>query len=1195
VQINLQQQQRQRQQQQLRAIRRKRTVAFAVNHERVSQPHAACVVSADAAPNGGNSSNARSESTRVNENSRINSTVIRNPTRASPAIRDSSCTFQASGFGEDFHVKPDTNQGEQESNAEGNARQKNSIDKKKELESENNNVQTKKKGKLNNQLVVDVRCAEAAAAAAAAISNDGQKVTIIDEILSGPVPVTPTFMSNDYNGVTVNAGLKRQREEMPTTRQKSCLGQEKEDAVASLPGSPSAEFPVKSSQKPKIKRVRYDIECVPAVDINRDLWREINQSFRKQSNLSEPSQLDNNIKDDKNKNLLSSDLMRGSVLWIPSSRGEWEDCVSEMKAVCTSAAFRRWSKTIIKEHENTLNKININNISQAQKNLHLPNSSQQSSMTMKSFHPPLSQAFIKDRIRIDDPLRGYQIRHAEGGWLQGFLVWTNFTVWTLDFRWDSNHPACGLHLHDVKARSPCVAEDDGTLSKELQALPRGEQDPLDGGIVLKQVAEISLLGGLGCGELLLRKTIEVIRKSKSSDNCKYKYVVLQATKGSMRFYEKMGFKRVGAVCRYRWAGYCTNEKGLKNPKKIDMEKSQAMGVDSDFYGYRHWTYTNESSKSLNAHGGPSVMMCLKLDDCNCGKNSQGNELTISELLDIHIVDEKPTIQLFGNVANPDNENLAPTRKSQRRSSGIGSFKGSQQEQNENLGSQYRSIVGGCESGGLTSARRTSNRSKRGQNASLANSGYVLYGIEGGRNTQNKNVANATDNSKNATKRKRRSSKTQRNVISQAGTKSKERATQADVVPLDPGIREIASTKEGRSLISVEEKVNPNPANIPIGKINQEKLFHEALPLSYGKVAHPKEILKECDEKHFENESIAVDSHPDQGLLPKCTMPLSIADNQSKECSSIITMPEARTITSTPSVGVEEKEIKVGNVKEGRREITGLNQNLARCVSGSESQNNESKDTGNFSLSYAIDNPSLSKNGERHIAVKTSKRTEESSAKNSVKSTSTVAEVEKNRSFLNNSASQTSNPPTILSRKRSRQKAKKIIASTLLKQKTKRKTSSEADFYNQVVIRRTVQDRNDQDCEGQSSKRRRVNDSSKKDTIRWRYNGGLMIDHRYEFCYYFVLEYNEAKNTMTIVPMIKDGVFERTTKGPCFDEKLLGLPRYECNILKTDKNWIREVPVEDYVVVAEAKHVFDTRIVSQEAWAIGGNNHLGSTG
>lgn len=1201
LQINLQQQQRQRQQQQLRAIRRKRTVAFAVNHDRVSQPLAACVVSADAAPNGGNSSNARSESTRVTENSHLNSTVIRNPTRASPAIRDSSCTFQASGFGEDFHVKADTNQREQKSNAEENNIQKNSIDNKKELESE----YTKKKvTNVNNRLIVDVRCAEVAAAAAT-ISNDAAKDTRIDRLLSTPVPVTPTFTSNDYNGVTANGAMKRPRAEMSTKKQKFCLEQEeKEDAVGSLPRSPSAEFLVKSSQKPKIKRVRYDMECVPAVDVNQELWREITKNFRTQSNSSGTRDNYNNAKDDKNKNLLSSDLMRGSVLWIPSSREEWEGCVSEMKAVCTSAAFRRWSKTIIQEYENSLSKINSNrnsNISQAQNTLYSTNSSQQSKATMPSFHPPLSQAFIKDRVRIDDPLRGYQIRHAEGGWLQGFLVWTNFTVWTLDFRWDSNHPACGLHRHDAKAKGPCVAEDDGTLSSELQALPRGEQDPLDGGIVLKQVAEISLLGGLGCGELLLRKSIEDIRKSKNSDSCKYKYVVLQATKGSMRFYEKMGFKRVGAVCRYRWAGYCTNEKSSQNLKKIDMNKAKAIDVDSKFYGYRHWTYTNESSKSLNAHGGPSVMMCLKLDDYKTGKDLNGNESTLSELLDLRIVDTKPMIQLFGNVANPDTENLAPTRKSQRRSSGIGSFKGSQQEQNESLGIQHRSTVGDVEGGGLTSARRTSNRSKRGQNNSLANSGYVLYGIEGGRNTQNKNVANAAESSKHVTKRKRRGPKTQRNVISEVEANLEQQANQATVVPLAPDIREIASIKKGRQL-SVETNVNSGPMNISIEKINGQKIFHEVMPLSCGKVAHPKEIMKECDEKQFDDDSISADPHSDQDLLPKCKMPLTISANRVKESAPISTMPRTVTVASTPPVGSEEKEIverviensiKIGNTRESHKEGIELKQNFRRCVSGSESQNSENQNTGDSSLNNAIDNSSFSKEGERNAAVDTSKRTDVAGAKKSEKSAPIIAEVEKNPGILKNTLSQRNNPPTILSRKRSRQKAKKIIASTLLKQKIKTKTCSNADFYNQVVIRRVVQDRNDEDFDGQSSKRRRVSDNSRKCIFRWRYNGGLMIDHRYEFCYYFVLEYNEAKKTMTIVPMIKDGVFEKTTKGPFFDEKLLGLPRYECNILKTDKNWIRDVPVEDYVVVPEAKPVFNTRIVVEEAWDIGGN-YLDST-
>jgi hypothetical protein len=55
-----------------------------------------------------------------------------------------------------------------------------------------------------------------------------------------------------------------------------------------------------------------------------------------------------------------------------------------------------------------------------------------------------------------------------------------------------------------------------------------------------------------------------------------------------------------------------------------------------------------------------------------------------------------------------------------------------------------------------------------------------------------------------------------------------------------------------------------------------------------------------------------------------------------------------------------------------------------------------------------------------------------------------------------------------------------------------------------------------------------------------------------------------------------------------DKRLLGRPRYQCNILETDKNWIRDVSLKDYIIVPEAVAVFDTSLVAQEAWDIGGN-------
>ncbi len=297
-------------------------------------------------------------------------------------------------------------------------------------------------------------------------------------------------------------------------------------------------------------------------------------------------------------------FLRSSILWIPGSRKDWEDSVSELTAICTSAAYRR------------------HNSAQA-----------------KPFHPPLSREYIKDRVNIDDPLRGYQIRHATGGWLQGFLLWTNFTTWTHYFTWDSLNPLSGL-------ASTVHAKDDagGRLAKELQSLPR-HGDPSAGGIVFDHVAEIALLGGLGCGELLLRMALEEIRNSPN----RYQYVVLQATEGSRSFYEKFGFARVGAVCRYGAS--------IATAKGMLPSSSQFPDLDTPEQGYRHWTHANESQQSLDLHGGPSYMMCLKLPPMNDTSVPNGN---LMESMQQYQVFDKPMIQQLGGVAT-----LASTRRNAR--------------------------------------------------------------------------------------------------------------------------------------------------------------------------------------------------------------------------------------------------------------------------------------------------------------------------------------------------------------------------------------------------------------------------------------------------------------------------------------------------------------------------------------------------
>merc|ERR1712161_69238 len=86
---------------------------------------------------------------------------------------------------------------------------------------------------------------------------------------------------------------------------------------------------------------------------------------------------------------------------------------------------------------------------------------------------------------------------------------------------------------------------------------------------------------------------------------------------------------------------------------------------------------NESAISLDLHGGPSIMMCLRLSDLDTNDNEEEEvrdpdvglskmttmtkkktkntgTTTLSELLAPHVVTEKPLIQPLGNVKLQNN-------------------------------------------------------------------------------------------------------------------------------------------------------------------------------------------------------------------------------------------------------------------------------------------------------------------------------------------------------------------------------------------------------------------------------------------------------------------------------------------------------------------------------------------------------------
>jgi LysM domain len=180
-----------------------------------------------------------------------------------------------------------------------------------------------------------------------------------------------------------------------------------------------------------------------------------------------------------------------------------------------------------------------------------------------SGNKPLSLEYIADRIDIDDPCFGYLIRtcHAADsrdtwrkGMLQGFITVTTFTNWQKSFRWDSLNEAAYYEDEDDdddwtpgEPKPPARKRDiDGSLARDLQNTVRCGDIHMEG-IVWPRIAEISLLGGLGCGTTLINLLIEQLETAPPTIMANYDYLVLQATDNSIPFYESMGFIRVGAI------------------------------------------------------------------------------------------------------------------------------------------------------------------------------------------------------------------------------------------------------------------------------------------------------------------------------------------------------------------------------------------------------------------------------------------------------------------------------------------------------------------------------------------------------------------------------------------------------------------------------------------------------------------------
>lgn len=133
--------------------------------------------------------------------------------------------------------------------------------------------------------------------------------------------------------------------------------------------------------------------------------------------------------------------------------------------------------------------------------------------TKGSASKPLSLEYMADRLDIDDPLFGYIIRTNENvdgqenwkkGMLQGFITVTTFTNWQRTFRWDSSIEAAFDHDTEQMEKDlesgKRIWDKSNTLARELQSTVRFG-NIWEEGVVWPRIAEISLLGALGCGRV----------------------------------------------------------------------------------------------------------------------------------------------------------------------------------------------------------------------------------------------------------------------------------------------------------------------------------------------------------------------------------------------------------------------------------------------------------------------------------------------------------------------------------------------------------------------------------------------------------------------------------------------------------------------------------------------------------------------
>jgi hypothetical protein len=257
-----------------------------------------------------------------------------------------------------------------------------------------------------------------------------------------------------------------------------------------------------------------------------------------------------------------------TVLVRVCSRERWQRALDELLALCDEAVRR---------------------------------SSLRHDATAECYESPIAREFVEGRLQLDDPLAGWMARERATGLLQGFVLCTTFTTWVAaeHFRWSAAAAST-----TAAAATAAAAAADAELIHALNGCARGG-DPLDTGCVWPRVAELSLAGSLGCGAPLVGALLQRLRdgRLRSADGGRYDFVVLQATKNAAAFYERAGFRHVGAAARHFTRLQPQAPTAAAAASGDDLEVvAESVG---DWVPFRHFEYVVGDVE-------PSCMMALRL-------------------------------------------------------------------------------------------------------------------------------------------------------------------------------------------------------------------------------------------------------------------------------------------------------------------------------------------------------------------------------------------------------------------------------------------------------------------------------------------------------------------------------------------------------------------------------------------------------